>query len=287
MVQSLPIDTGDHMTPIRHILMHVDSSERVLNQLALCRSLSARFGAKVTAMYAVTPWLLRYPVYAEGLGAVAAQLSEWDVERLKTTEARITAAIAADKSIQWSKLESDSPFDFAKEAVYADLLVLGQRDPDDPAKDDVPSDFAPHAIVHSGRPALVLPPGEGDVNPPKIILVAWNGSRESAAALTAALPFLYGAKEVHVAHCSSDAADEGGFSKLTYYLRLHGVEPLFHSLPSAGRDSGVALLDQAREVKADLLVMGCYGHSRAREWVLGGTTRTVLANATLPVLMAH
>lgn len=275
------------MNPIRHILMHVDSSEHTLNRLAVCRALSTRFGARVTALYATTPWLLLYPMSADGLGNVAAQLSDWDAQRLKTTEARISAAIAGDSAIRWARLESETPFDFAKEAVYADLLVLGRRDPDDAARDDVPSDFVPHAIVHSGKPALVLPPGENDVSPPGIILVAWNGSREAAAALTAALPFLHEANEVHIAHCSGDAADDGGFVKLTSYLRLHGIEPQFHSLPSAGRDAGAALLDQARAMRADLLVMGCYGHSRAREWVLGGTTRTILAKATLPVLMAH
>jgi nucleotide-binding universal stress UspA family protein len=275
------------MNPIRHILMHVDSSDQVLNRLATCRALADRCGAKVTALYAVTPWLLLYPVSMDVGGSVAAQLSEWDADRLAATHERVSRAIEGDAAIRWAQLDSETPFDFSREALYADLMVLGRRPKDGPGKDDVPADFLSHVLFHSGKPALVLPPDVVVAQPPKTVLIAWKGTRESAAALTAAMPFIKEAKSVHVVLGRVGVQDDDGLDALDFHLRTHGISATFHSEPAGGTDAGPLLLDKAHALNADLLVMGCYGHSRAREWVLGGTTRTVLAHATLPVLMAH
>jgi nucleotide-binding universal stress UspA family protein len=218
---------------------------------------------------------------------VATQLSQWDEERRQAAHDRVTKAIAGNDAIRWAQLEDQSPFDFAKEALYADLMVLGRRDQAGPGKDDVPADFLAHAILHSGKPALVLPGDVSFTQAPKVVLVAWNGSRESAHALTAAMPFIQEAEAVHVLHVQTGARDEAGLDALAFQLRAHGIEASFRSVLGSGEDAGALLLDMARDLKADLIVMGCYGHSRAREWVLGGATRTVLSKAALPVLMAH
>lgn len=275
------------MSPIRHILMHVDSSEQSLHRLAYCRGLAERLGAKVTALYAVTPWLLMYPLATDLDGSVAIQLSQWDRERLKTTHERFLTALADDRTCRWAQLDSDSPFEFAKEALYADLMVLGRRSKEDPARNDVPGDFNTHAILHSGKPAVILPPGATPCRFPEVVLVAWSARPESAAALSAALPFLQAAKEVHVVHGSSLTHDDSGLDALSNHLLMHGVEARVKFLTTTAHDVGRLLLDQARDVRADLLVMGCYGHSRTREWVLGGATQTVLADAMIPVLMMH
>lgn len=275
------------MSQIRHILMHVDSSEQSLDRLAYCRMLAARFEAQVTALYAVTPWLLLYPVAMDIDGGVAAQLSTWDEERLKTTHARFLKAIGADDQVRWAQLDSETPFDFASEALYADLMVLGHRSKDGPSRDDVPHDFNTHAILHSGKPALILPPGYVGSRFPEVVLVGWNASRESAAALSAAMPFLKEAKEVHVAYHTEQPQDNQVLDALCQFLRLHDVDATSHFHMERGHDTGNMLLDQAGDLRADLLVMGCYGHSRAREWALGGATKTVLDEALLPVLMAH
>jgi len=275
------------MSPFRHILLHVDSSAQTLNRLSVCRALAARFGAEVTALYAVTPWLLLYPIGMDVAGEVATQLSEWDAERLTKTHERILEAAGGDKAVRWAQLDDQSPFEFAAEALYADLLVLGRRVEGDPSKDDVPRDFLSHVILHSGKPVLVLPPDRADLDAPQIVVIGWNGTRESASALTASIPFLVGAKDVHVVSGSDRKQDGSSLDALDRYLRLHDVYASFHTLPTADGNAGQLLLDQARILGADLLVMGCYGHSRVREWVLGGATRTVLDNATLPVLMTH
>ena len=96
------------------------------------------------------------------------------------------------------------------------------------------------------------------------------------------------ARRVHVLS-SSDADDavSGQRLALDSYLKLHGVEATWHRETGEPELLGELLLSRAFDLEADLLVMGCYGHSRAREWVLGGTSRTVLRSMTLPLLMAH
>lgn len=71
------------------------------------------------------------------------------------------------------------------------------------------------------------------------------------------------------------------------YLKLHGVEATWHREGEEPEELGQLLLSRTFDLEADLLVMGCYGHSRVREWLLGGTSRVVLQSMTLPVLMAH
>jgi nucleotide-binding universal stress UspA family protein len=80
---------------------------------------------------------------------------------------------------------------------------------------------------------------------------------------------------------------DAGQLDIAHYLQLHGNVPALHRLRASPSEAGDALLSLATDVDADLLVMGCYGHSRARELVLGGASRTVLQTMTLPVLMAH
>lgn len=116
-------------------------------------------------------------------------------------------------------------------------------------------------------------------------LVAWKESREAARALSAAIPLLHKAGSVHVA---VDAhTTDAHRTLLRQFLQRHGVEAQFHALASPAPQAGEALLTMRAEIGADLMVMGCYGHSRGRELILGGATRTVLNSMTVPVLMAH
>lgn len=172
-----------------------------------------------------------------------------------------------------------------RRALYADLLVLGQRDPDDPAASELPPDFVPQVLVGSGRPALVVPCAGPFATVGRRVLIAWKETREAARAVTAALPWLVRAASVHAIACGPDA-DEA-LRRLRTYLSAQGVALETQRHEPGETDAGEKLLSAAVDMGADLLVMGCYGHSRAREWVLGGATRSVLRSMTLPVLMSH
>jgi nucleotide-binding universal stress UspA family protein len=172
---------------------------------------------------------------------------------------------------------------------YADLVVLGQTNPDDPVSPM--EEETPEFVAMSGaRPVLVVPYAGHFDAPFQRVLVAWDGSRESTRAVTAAIPLLRHAANVTLAVFNAgsepDIHGREPGADMALYLARHGVAVEVSSQATA-IDIGSALLSFAADIDADLLVMGCYGHSRFREIMLGGATRTILHSMTLPVLMAH
>ncbi|MBI5907374.1 MAG: universal stress protein, partial [Burkholderiales bacterium] len=171
---------------------------------------------------------------------------------------------------------------------YADLLVLGQHNPSDTESAHVPADFVETVMAISGKPSLILPSASRPLAGGATVVIAWKPTRAAARAVDAAMPLLRDARRVHVVSWASEEAVIGGERlDLNGYLKLHGVEATWHSQGEEPEELGELLLSCAFDLEADLLVMGCYGHSRAREWLLGGTSRVVLRSMTLPVLMAH
>lgn len=182
----------------------------------------------------------------------------------------------------------------ALQAIYADLIVVGHPHVDGKG---VPEDATvpQYVAMNSPCPVMVLPEGPGprnDGQPPPFgrCLVAWNASPESARAVRLALPFLVRAHHVDIAIFDGEKAGQRASptvdADVGQFLARHGIHA--HVAHHQARDDvGAALLDLADERGADLLVMGCYGHSRLREIVLGGVSRTVLRRPTLPTLLAH
>jgi nucleotide-binding universal stress UspA family protein len=123
------------------------------------------------------------------------------------------------------------------------------------------------------------------------ILVCWNASREAARAVTDALPLLQRAKRVIVLSVDGNASPgghgESPGSDIALYLARHGVRAEAARTGSGGLDIGSVILSRAFDYSVDLIVMGAYGHSRVREIVLGGATRSLLKSMTVPVLMSH
>jgi nucleotide-binding universal stress UspA family protein len=167
-------------------------------------------------------------------------------------------------------------------------LILGQHDPDNPPQACLPQDFVEAVLIDSGRPALVVPYIGAPASFGKVALVAWKNTRESARALSAALPLLRHCEQVHVvAWDEGDGSEREAPLDIERYLCLHGIGIRMHRRDAAPASIGDALLSLVADTSADLLVMGCYGHSRAREWMLGGATRAILKSMTVSVLMAH
>jgi nucleotide-binding universal stress UspA family protein len=172
----------------------------------------------------------------------------------------------------------------------ADLLIVGQPDPLD-ASAARRRTLLERLVLHSVAPVLVLPATGEWPDVGQRIVVAWNGSPESARAAVGALPLLQRAGKVTLLQCDSqrDTHSEDVAAALELplqWLARHRVhaEAL---LEQTGGDVGDALLSRATDLDADLLVMGAWGHPRWTERVLGGTTRRLLASTTLPLLMSH
>lgn len=175
---------------------------------------------------------------------------------------------------------------------YADLVVLGQADRDDPATGGMLQDLPEQIIMNSCRPVLVVPCVGEFATIGRTVLVAWDGGLQATRALSHALPILRRAERVVVGMVDpvsgGDQHGEVPGADIAGYLVRHGIQVEVRSTSAGpGTDAGEALLAMADAVKADLLVMGAYGHARYREIMLGGATRTVLASATLPLLMSH
>lgn len=269
----------------KSILLHLDSSSRCAERVKLARRLADEFHAQVTAMYGAMPALLRYPPALDASGAALATLVEIDRACRNKAQAAFTAACAGSPRLKWSESDIDVFNVFTRRSLYADLLILGQRDAADPGAGELPADFVPSLLVGTGRPALVLPYA-GDVGTiGSTVLIAWKETRESARALAAALPWLHRAVNVHAACFGAEA--RSSLQSLQDYLNAQGLALSLHAGEPEHGDVGESLLSLAADLHADLLVMGGYGRSRAREWVLGGATRTILQSMTLPTLMVH
>lgn len=273
------------MSSPQSILLQVDSSSRTTERIRLARQLADEFNAEVIAQPCMLSSIARHPMALEGSSSAIALMQEFDEACLQKAHATFMKAAAGSSRLHWAKPLVDGPWGFAHRALYADLMILGQRDAEDPAAGELPADFLPGALVQSGRPALVLP-HTGSIAPVgRQVLVAWKETRESARAVTAALPWLQRARKVHVLSYGEEAG--ASLRALERYLQPHGVSVICHDGGPEHAEAGDQVLSRAADLGADLLVMGCYGHSRAREWVLGGFTRTILRSMTLPVLMVH
>jgi nucleotide-binding universal stress UspA family protein len=277
------------MNILTSILVHADASPQTITRLQAAAALARTHEASVHALYAVLPIYAQYP-YSLSVSAEAASLLQ-EAEDERSTRARALfdqAVSAAAMPISWSATLGDPAQAFTRAAACSDLVVLGQHDPDNALRADVPADFAPSVIIGSGRPALVLPHDHEGGRIGRVALLAWKPTREAAHALAGALPLLCKAEKVHVALWNEgDDASNDGREDIIRYLRAHGIAAEVHGYGTESRDVGEYLLSLASDVGADLLVMGCYGHGRMREWVLGGATRSVLRSMTVPVLMAH
>lgn len=276
-------------TPITQILVHLDATARSAARLEVACALAKADGAAVTALYAVTPAVLELPYVPEAGPSVATALADMDEQRRTTARAAFDRMRAtAGESLRWAEVGDGAMIDvFSRQALFADLLVLGQHDPSEPA--GLPGDFPEAVMALSGKAALVLPYAQAPATVGQAAAIAWKPTRESARAVAAALPLLQRARRVHVLSWTGGEDDvQGDRLDLDGYLKLRGIEPTWHR-EGGGEPGhlGELLLSRACDLGADLLVMGCYGHSRAREWVLGGTSRTVLRSMTVPVLMAH
>jgi len=270
------------MSTFKTILAHVDASPRAVVRLRLAEVLASRYDSKLTGAYAATPAaMMSGLVLGEGTGLLALAAVQIDADNVRHARARFDQAGLGWRA-DWRELTGDVPVPaFIRAALAADLLVLGQHDQSDSGGRIVPTDFAESVLIGSGKPAIVVPCAGDFTDVGRSVLVAWKPTRESARAIAAALPLLQMAQSVHV--CAWD----GDPREVEPWLRRHGVTATLHREPDAGAEIGEMVLSRAADLGADLLVMGCYGHSRARELVLGGASRTIMDSMTVPVLMAH
>ena len=141
--------------------------------------------------------------------------------------------------------------------------------------------------VHAAVPVLAVPPGEITFAADGAALVTWNGSAESASALHAALPMLRPASATHVVTIGEADAPEFPATDACRFPSRHGIAREVRPFPKSARAIGPAILDTLGEIGAAYVVMGAYGHSRAREFLIGGAQSHLLAHCPVPLMLAH
>ena len=193
---------------------------------------------------------------------------------------------AAVRSFERRLVDDEPGAALALQARYADLVVLSQSDPDDPVARMTPG-LPEYVMLASARPVLVLPHAGHFPVIGSEVLVAWDASTAATRALANALPLLKRARRVTVAVFNPDNAHgQQPGADIALYLARHGINAEVMAQQTS-IDVGEALLSLAADVDANLIVMGCYGHARVRELLLGGVTATILKSMTAPVLMSH
>lgn len=271
------------------ILVHVDNGKRCPARLAIAIQMARRYDAHLVGLNAVTS--LRLPAYAAaeaGAVLIEAQQRAFVEQSKRAQEAFDKATRAAGLAkAEWRASEADAVDAVTLHARYADLVVLSQPHASD--NGGVEEDFAERVVLACGRPTLMVPYADSFKSTGERVLVAWNATRESTRALTDAIPMLRDAKEVKVIAINPDNADHGAVpaADISLYLARHGVRSEAVTDYGDDIDVGNELLSRAADYNSDLIVMGAYGHSRMRELIMGGATRTIITSMTVPVLLSH
>ena len=278
----------------KDLLVGLDSDASARERIEIAAALAERFAAHLVGLYPLPmpeaprhfgyydPALLN-PFFEE-LRARARDAAD------KTREVFEHIASLHGVSAEWREIPEGADADPAVHARYADLAILGQLDPDS-GEPDMIRPRPEQVTLASGRPILVVPYAGNFPNLGRRVVIGWNASREAARAVNDAMPLLTTAEIVSIltidpregprAHGELPGAD------ISLHLARHGVKAEIERTVSADLPVGEVLLSRAADLGADLLVMGAYGHSRARELLLGGATRSLLRSMTLPVLMSH
>jgi nucleotide-binding universal stress UspA family protein len=277
------------------ILVQADTSGNCAERIRIAIELAQQYGAHLVGA-AVTGGVGRF-AYPGAWAADPGGYSAFLTAQLDVLRQRAEAALAAfEEAVRNQDLRSHESALIDDEAGpglnlrgrYCDLLVIGQSKPKE-ATPVIPADLPQQVVMGSGRPVLLVPFAGTFPHLSRHAMVAWDGSLSAARAVTGALPLLEQAVQVEVAVFTGDAGDIYGDNPgddVALYLARHEVKVNVVRSDSGIGDGG-PLLALATERGADLLVMGGYGHTRLRELVMGGVTRTVLRSMTVPVLMAH
>lgn len=271
------------------ILVHIDSGQRCAARVEIAIRLAFQHDAHLVGLQALAPFEPPGYVMAEMGPAIIEAQKQVAAAEIARAETAFTqqASGAGLRNVEW-RTAIDDPVDvMTLHARYADLIVIGQAGDRD--NTHLSSDFPERLVLAAGRPVLIVPSIGSFPSIGRRILVAWNPSRESTRAVTDAIPLLRLADNVHVMAVNPKAGEHGAVAgaDIALYLARHGVRVEVKTDQGAEIDVGNELLSRAADLDADLIVMGGYGHSRLKEWVLGGATRTILESMTVPVLMSH
>jgi nucleotide-binding universal stress UspA family protein len=174
----------------------------------------------------------------------------------------------------------------SRHALCADVTIFPNGSV---PKQDLVTQAFNGVLFDANRPVLILGDGDNSLVKVKKVLIAWNGEPAAASAIHNSLSLFDETVDLHIVSVqhTNETSGKPVDEEMQRFLERHGKKVTMESLDDQPDAVANLLLTRADEIGADMLVMGAYGHSRLREWLLGGTTRTLLSKTKLPVFMAH
>lgn len=274
---------------LKDILLHVDSTPSSDARLVLAVNLAERQGAHLIGLHVKpNPYIPASPDLA-GLSDSFFEEQQRDIDsHADAARAKFDAATRkSDIASEWRVLNGFPSEVVRRHARYADLVIVGQENPDDNGQsEDLPGGI----LLTTGRPVLVVPYAMPAKSLATNVMIAWDDGAQATRALHDAIQLMEkGAKVTVMAINPDDTGDHGPIpcADICLHLARHGFKAEAKSVAAPDANVGDILLARSFEQGCDLLVMGAYGHSRMREFVFGGATAQILESMTLPVLMSH
>ena len=275
---------------IKDIVVNLSVGKRVSPAGDYAISLAAAFNAHIAEI----AFLYDPIVPGSGVGYMPAEVIETQQrDNASATKAAVNrfAAASARAGVSAEPLTLSASFagagdQFGRIARRFDLSMVGQAEPETSVVEEM---IAVAALFESGRPVIVVPYIQKAPLKLDHVMVCWDGSRAAARAIADAIPLLERAGRVEAVIVANERGkqDEIEGADMGRHLARHGLNVAVKRIVTSDIDVADMLLSHAADAGTDFIVMGGYGHSRLREFVLGGVTRSILCTMTAPVLMSH
>lgn len=275
----------------RTVMVIADAAEGCEQRVGLAAQIAREFDAALVGVAAQTISGFFYSAIADAYTA-SSQLIEGQQallqEDLRAAEGHFRSATSGlTQEVEWLSAEAPTVAVINDEACRADLIVAGRRSGDNFNfnRGEGAADF----LLLTGRPVLVAPP-QLEQFAGQTVMIAWKDTREARRAVADALPLLHRAKRVILAwtrESETRRGDESSIGRLAGYLARHQITAEIEALPVDIDDVGPRLIGAAGRLGAGVLVAGAYGHSRVREWALGGVTDHLIKSSPVATFMSH
>jgi nucleotide-binding universal stress UspA family protein len=272
----------------RDMLVHLKSTEEWSSHIDYAIGLAKFSKAHLRAMITFSDIAFLRGVAHAGEGVLKDQTKRDDAVAESMKKQVATAAKKAGVTCDFVRAEGPASEIVTWASRFHDLSIIEQRDP---RRDELGFDPAEQAVLAAGRPVLIVPRAGQFAPQVSHVLVAWNGSQQAAAALQGALPLIARADRVTV--CAGELREPLRSNvrvpplDIAAHLARYARKVTVEAVEIGGESAGAHLLRRANDTRADLIVMGAYGRSWLSELVLGGATRHILSEMTIPVLMGH
>jgi nucleotide-binding universal stress UspA family protein len=272
------------------LMVYVDDVDSANARIALACDLADLFDAGLIGISGSAPDVPFVDPYTGGamLGEIWVEEEKIAAEEIKRAEERFHSVVGPRRSHSaWRGAVNYPAEHVASQARAADLIILGRdslRPPPRHAAD--PGDV----LMAAGRPVLIAPPNPTQKPMLAHVLIAWKDSRESRRAVADAFPVLGKAEKITVmsiAEGGDEASNHRSVEDVANFIRLHSANAVALAVSSNGQSTADQLLTYAEANGVGLIVLGGYGHARAREWIFGGVTRSLLRTSPICCLFSH